>query len=159
MADVATRQNSDRILDLQRAIAVTHKRSQRVYAAALLVSVAVAALGILAKLVPSTASAVSLTGALWTGAYAIVLSPWAPTPALIAALEDSLRLHRHQPGTLNKLDRYLHQRTHGMIGSLLWLIRSAAINAVLDGTEAITKKSLDVVEADITSQSPRPPAA
>jgi hypothetical protein len=79
--------------------------------------------------------------------------------ALIAALEDSLRLHRHRPGTLTKLDRYLHQRTHGMIGSLLWLIRSAAINAVLDGTETITKKSLDAVEADITSQSPHPPAA
>src|SRR6201987_917705 len=48
--------------------------------------------------------------------------------ALIAALEDSLRLHRHQPGTLPGLDRYLHQRSHGMIGSLLWLIRSAAIS-------------------------------
>lgn len=78
--------------------------------------------------------------------------------ALIAALEDSLRLHRHRPGTLTKLGRYLHQRTHGMIGSLLWLIRSAAINAVLDGTEQITRKSLDAVEADITSQSPHPPA-
>jgi hypothetical protein len=78
--------------------------------------------------------------------------------ALIAALEDSLRLHRHRPGTLPGLDRYLHQRSHGMIGSLLWLIRSAAISAVLDGTEKITRKSLDAVEADITSQSPRPPA-
>ncbi|WP_237110099.1 TniB family NTP-binding protein [Nonomuraea sp. MG754425] len=78
--------------------------------------------------------------------------------ALIAALENSLRLHRHRPGTLAKLDRYLHQRTHGMIGSLLWLIRSAAINAVLDGSEKITKKSLDGVDADIASQSPRPPA-
>ncbi len=78
--------------------------------------------------------------------------------ALIAALEDSLRLHRQQPGTLTGLDRYLHQRSHGMIGSLLWLIRSAAINAVLDGTEKITRKSLDAVEADITSRSPRPPA-
>jgi hypothetical protein len=77
--------------------------------------------------------------------------------ALIAALEHSLRLHRHRPGTLTKLDRYLHQRTHGMIGSLLWLIRSAAINAVLDGTEKITKQSLDAVEADITAQSPRQP--
>jgi hypothetical protein len=45
-----------------------------------------------------------------------------------------------------------------MIGSLLWLIRSAAISAVLDGTEKITRKSLDAVEADITSRSPRPPA-
>ncbi len=77
--------------------------------------------------------------------------------ALIAALEDSLRLHHHRPGTLTKLDRYLHQRTHGMIGSLLWLIRSAAINAVADGTEKITKKALDAVGADITSQSPHPP--
>jgi hypothetical protein len=79
--------------------------------------------------------------------------------ALIAALEESLRLHHHQPGTLVKLGRYLHQRTHGMIGSLLWLIRSAAINSVLDGTEEITRKSLDAVEADITAQSPPPTAA
>jgi hypothetical protein len=78
--------------------------------------------------------------------------------ALIAALEDSLRLHRHRPGSLTRLDRYLHQRTHGMIGSLLWLIRGAAINAVLEGTEKITKKALDAVDADFTSQSPRPPA-
>ncbi|MEU4234848.1 TniB family NTP-binding protein [Nonomuraea sp. NPDC026600] len=78
--------------------------------------------------------------------------------ALIAALEDSLRLHRHRPGTLTRLDRYLHQRTHGMIGSLLWLIRSVAINAVLDGTEKITRRGLDAVDADITSQTPRPPA-
>ena len=77
--------------------------------------------------------------------------------ALIAALEDSLRLHRHRPGTLARLGRYLHQRTDGMIGSLLWLIRSAAIQAVLDGTEKITRKALDNVEADITSQSARPP--
>jgi hypothetical protein len=76
--------------------------------------------------------------------------------ALIAALEDSLRLHR-QPAAPPGLGRYLHQRTHGMIGSRLWLIRSAAISAVLDGTEKITKKALDNVDADITSQSPRPP--
>ena len=78
--------------------------------------------------------------------------------ALIAALEQSLRLHRHRPGTLTSLNHYLHQRTHGMIGSLLWLIRSAAINAVLDGTEKITKKTLDNVNADITAQTPRLPA-
>ena len=87
--------------------------------------------------------------------------PFGPGPqwtALIAALEDSLRLHRHQPGTLPGLDRYPHQRSHGMIGSLPWLIRSAAISAVLDGTEKITRKSLDNLEADTTSRSPRPPA-
>jgi hypothetical protein len=49
------------------------------------------------------------------------------------------------------LDGYLHQRTRGMIGSLLWLIRSAA---VIDGTEKITRKSLDEIEADLVSQAP-----
>jgi hypothetical protein len=72
---------------------------------------------------------------------------------LIAALEDSLRLHRHQAGTLPQLARYLHQRTGGMIGSLLWLIRSAAIQAVIDGTEQITRKAMDTLQADIASQS------
>lgn len=46
-----------------------------------------------------------------------------------------------------------------MIGSLLWLIRSAAIAAVIDGTEKITRKSLDTVEADLASQAPRPAPA
>jgi hypothetical protein len=51
---------------------------------------------------------------------------------------------------------YLHRRTKGMIGSLLWLIRTAAINAILDGTEKITKTGLDAVAADIASQDPAP---
>ena len=78
---------------------------------------------------------------------------------LIAALEDSLRLHRHRPGSLPELARYLHQRTGGMIGSLLWLIRSAAIQAVIDGTEQITRKAMDAIPVDIASQaaSPRTP--
>lgn len=74
--------------------------------------------------------------------------------ALVAALESSLRLHHHRSGTLTRLDGYLHHRTKGMIGSLLWLIRTAAINAILDGTEKITKASLDNVAADIASQEP-----
>jgi hypothetical protein len=72
---------------------------------------------------------------------------------LTAALEDSLRLHRHRPGTLPQQARYLHQRTGGMIGSLLWLIRSAAIQAVIDGTEQITKKAMDALQVDIASQT------
>jgi hypothetical protein len=75
---------------------------------------------------------------------------------LVAALEDSLRLHRHRPGTLPQLGRYLHQRTHGMIGSLLWLIRSTAIGAVTDGTEKITRQDLESIQVDIASQSARP---
>jgi hypothetical protein len=78
--------------------------------------------------------------------------------ALIAALESSLRLHHHRPGTLTRLDSYLHRRAKGMIGSLLWLIRTAAINAILDGTEKITNAALDAVTADIASQEPGPRA-
>ena len=45
---------------------------------------------------------------------------------LVATMEATLRLHRHQPGTLTGLDKYLHQRTGGMIGSLSHLVRAAA---------------------------------
>ena len=72
---------------------------------------------------------------------------------LICALEDSLRLHRHQPGALTGLEEYLHRRTGGMIGSLLRLTRGAAIQAVLDGTEKITRAALDSVDVDIASES------
>jgi hypothetical protein len=80
-------------------------------------------------------------------------SQWA---TLIAAIEGSLRLHRHQPGSLQGLAVYLHQRTGGMIGSLLWLIRSAAIQAVIDGTEKITRTSMDAIAVDIASQAGGP---
>jgi hypothetical protein len=76
--------------------------------------------------------------------------------ALIAALEDSLRLHRHAPGTLPGLGQYLHQRTGGMIGSLLRLVRSAAVQAILDGTEAITRKTLDAMDVDIAADGRKP---
>ncbi len=72
---------------------------------------------------------------------------------LISALEDSLRLHRHQPGALTGLEEYLHRRTGGMIGSLLRLIRGAAIQAVLDGTEKITRATLDSIGVDIASET------
>jgi hypothetical protein len=72
---------------------------------------------------------------------------------LISALEDSLRLHRHQPGALAVLEEYLHRRTGGMIGSLLRLIRGAAIQAVLDGTEQITRTSLESIGVDIASET------
>jgi hypothetical protein len=72
---------------------------------------------------------------------------------LVSALEDSLRLHRHQPGALTGLEEYLHRRTGGMIGSLLRLVRGAAIQAVLDGTEEITRTSLDSIGVDIASET------
>jgi hypothetical protein len=73
--------------------------------------------------------------------------------ALIATLEAALRLHHHQAGTLTGLDRYLHQRTGGMIGSLSHLIRAAALTAILDGTETITRGLLGGIALDHAAQS------
>ena len=75
--------------------------------------------------------------------------------ALIATLEQSLRLRRHQPGQLLRLDAYLHERTDGMIGSLSHLIRGAAVEAVLDGTEKITRETLDQVGLDRAAEATR----
>jgi hypothetical protein len=75
---------------------------------------------------------------------------------LVATLEDTLLLHAHPRGSLARLDRYLHQRTGGMIGSLSHLIRGAAVNAVLTGTEKITKTALDAVDIDHAAESSPP---
>ncbi len=71
---------------------------------------------------------------------------------LVATIEESLRLHRHKPGTLIELAPYLHQRTGGMIGSLDQLIHEAANDAISDGTEKITRKHLDAVILDAAAQ-------
>jgi Bacterial TniB protein len=68
--------------------------------------------------------------------------------SLIATLEQALCLHRHVPGTLAKHGDYLYRRTKGMIGSLSHLIRGAAIDALCDGTEKITKAHLEAVRLD-----------
>lgn len=73
---------------------------------------------------------------------------------LVATLEDALRLHHHAPGSLTALASYLHQRTGGMIGSLSHLIRGAAIEAILDGSEKITKRALETIDLDHAAQHP-----
>jgi hypothetical protein len=75
--------------------------------------------------------------------------------ALIASLEQALRLHRHAPGRLVRLDSYLHERTDGMIGSLSHLIRGAAVEAILDGTEKITKETLERIRLDQAAETTR----
>ncbi|MCK8671563.1 ATP-binding protein [Rhodococcus sp. HM1] len=72
---------------------------------------------------------------------------------LVGGLEATLRLHRHQQGTLVAAAKYLHQRTGGMIGSLGHLIRASAIRAVLDGTEQITRALMDTVRVDHAVES------
>lgn len=94
-----------------------------------------------------------------------VLAPTGPFPyqqewaGLVASMEAALRLHRHQPGTLPGIGRYLHQRASGMIGSLSHLIRAGAITAILDGSEAITRDLLDTIPVDHAAQSSREGAA
>ncbi|WP_331530340.1 hypothetical protein [Pseudonocardia sp.] len=63
------------------------------------------------------------------------------------------RLHRHNPGTLVELAPYLHARTGGMIDSLDQFIHEAANDAILDGTEKITKAHLDAVILDSAAQA------
>lgn len=96
-------------------------------------------------------------GAQIAGRFTLITtSPFPRTSewdALVATVEESLRLHRHPAGTLTRLSGYLHQRTGGMIGSLSHLVRGAAIEAILDGSENITRKSLDVIDLDHAAQS------
>jgi hypothetical protein len=60
--------------------------------------------------------------------------------SLVSTLEGMLCLHEHRLGTLVALDEYLYQRTSGMIGSLSQLLRGAAILAIEDGTEQISRE-------------------
>ncbi|WP_329595508.1 TniB family NTP-binding protein (plasmid) [Streptomyces sp. NBC_01362] len=71
-----------------------------------------------------------------------------PFKELITGLEKALDLQQHRPGTLPRHAAYLHQRTAGRIGSLTRLIRQAAITAICDGTEKITKTLLDGIQLD-----------
>lgn len=72
--------------------------------------------------------------------------------ALVATLEQLLRLHHHEPGTLLCQAEYLYQRTGGMIGSLSHLIREAAIEAIVNCSERITFDLLEEIELDRTAE-------
>ncbi|MFI9630871.1 TniB family NTP-binding protein [Streptomyces sp. NPDC052042] len=71
-----------------------------------------------------------------------------PFRDVITDIENALDLHHHKPGALPAHAPYLHQRTAGRIGSLTRLIRQAAITAIHDGTERITKASLEAIRLD-----------
>ncbi|QUC63465.1 TniB family NTP-binding protein [Streptomyces sp. A2-16] len=80
-----------------------------------------------------------------------------PFRDVITDIENNLDLQQHKPGTLPRHAPYLHQRTAGRIGSLTRLIREAAITAICDGTERITKKTLDAIRLDhLAEQHHRP---
>jgi hypothetical protein len=87
------------------------------------------------------------------GRFGMVRTSAFPRGEYWTGLISALGLHRHQPGALAGLEEYLHRRTGGMIGSLLRLTRGAAIQAVLDGTEKITRAALDSIGVDIASET------
>ena len=72
--------------------------------------------------------------------------------ALVATMESTVRLHRHKTGSLVALDEYLYRRSGGMIGSLSHLVRGAAVLAIEDGTEQITRPLLDLVPVDYAAE-------
>jgi hypothetical protein len=76
--------------------------------------------------------------------------------SMIATMEDALRLHCHEPGVLAKQAKYLHQRTGGSISSLSHLLRAAAISAIADGSERITRKLLETIPVDHRPQTSGP---
>lgn len=73
--------------------------------------------------------------------------------SLVASMESALRLYRHRDGTLTRNSKYLHQRTGGSISSLSHLIRVAAITAILNGDDAITREALDAAIIDHAAES------
>ncbi|MFH8520478.1 TniB family NTP-binding protein [Streptomyces gelaticus] len=80
-----------------------------------------------------------------------------PFKDLIQAMENALDLRRHRAGSLVRLAPYLHARTAGRIGSLARLVKQAAITALVDGTERITRTTLDQVRLDhLAEQHYRP---
>ncbi|HIW91252.1 MAG TPA: TniB family NTP-binding protein [Candidatus Corynebacterium avicola] len=69
---------------------------------------------------------------------------------LVAGMEALLPLAAHVPGTLTTEDMaaYLWNRTGGSIGSLRNLLGDAAIEAILSGSEKLTRAGLDDVILD-----------
>ncbi|MEU5189899.1 ATP-binding protein [Streptomyces klenkii] len=84
-----------------------------------------------------------------------------PFKDLVRAMENALDLRQHRPGSLVRLAPYLHARTAGRIGSLSRLIKQAALAALADGTERITKTTLEAIRLDYLAEQhyrPRIPA-
>ncbi|MFE1318335.1 TniB family NTP-binding protein [Kitasatospora phosalacinea] len=92
-----------------------------------------------------------------TGSLPARLGQRHPFTDLVTDLEAALDLQRHRPGTLPRHAAYLHQRTAGRIGSLTRLVREAAQTAILDGTERITKATLDAVRLDHQAETHHTP--
>ncbi|MFC9659959.1 ATP-binding protein [Nocardia sp. NPDC127606] len=67
---------------------------------------------------------------------------------LIDAFDNDLPLCNQVAGALARQDQYLFHRTAGSIGSLKQLLTDAALDAIDDGRERITRAHLDAVVLD-----------
>ncbi|MFG2934077.1 hypothetical protein [Streptomyces achromogenes] len=84
-------------------------------------------------------------------------APANPSATSSPTSKNALDLHHPKPGVLLRHAAYLHQRTAGRVGSLTRLIRQAAITAIHDGTERITKTAPDAAQLDhLAEQRNRP---
>lgn len=68
--------------------------------------------------------------------------------SLVLTFEQALPLRAHQPGSLGRHSEFLYRRTGGMLGSLSHVIRGAAVDAILDGKEQVTRAHLEAILLD-----------
>jgi len=73
--------------------------------------------------------------------------------SLVLTFEQVLPLRAHQPGTLGRHSEFLYRRTSGMLGSLSHVIRGAAVDAILDGQEKITRAHLEAILLDYQAEN------
>lgn len=80
---------------------------------------------------------------------------FAPTRHSLAQCERAKAAELTAAGHQVSANRYLHNRTDGMIGALSHAIRGAAIDAILKGSERVTTEGLDAIPLDRAAESVR----
>jgi hypothetical protein len=75
--------------------------------------------------------------------------------ALLKAIESELVLLDARPQMLTGLASYLYERTAGVIGSLMALVRAGANLAITSGAERLTKHVLDQIPLDYHAERER----
>jgi len=70
-------------------------------------------------------------------------------------MDAGLRLFHHEPGSLARHWRYIHDRTGGSLAGVSLLIRESAIEAVLSGAEAITVELMERIKVDLRGDEHR----
>ncbi|MGW5317138.1 TniB family NTP-binding protein [Nocardia thailandica] len=71
---------------------------------------------------------------------------------LVLGIEAPLPLGRHMAGSLETEATYLYNRTGGSIDSLRALLNDAAIAAILNGDELVSRKLLDMTSTDFAAE-------